>query len=98
MKTQASITMTLVKAQMAALDHIRQYALSRQGEARNSISPILKMTNVPQATFTAAMDAIKSHARVALHFHPDLQELKLLWHVPVKYGKPWAQIAKGAHS
>lgn len=63
--------MDLSKSQKAALDHITTYAKSRKGNAVSTMNHICLMCNISQQALAEAVDKIKSHARVALHFHPD---------------------------
>ncbi len=71
MKKDALETAKLTRSQLEALDHITKYARSRKDEAKQSIKEVLQMSNITRETFEAAVSKIKSHARVALHFHPD---------------------------
>lgn len=61
----------LTHSQLAALEYITKYARNRKYEARQDIRQVLQMSNIPEETFEEAVAKIKSHARVALHFHPD---------------------------
>ncbi len=61
----------LTRAQREALDHISKYAGSRKSEAGRAIKEVLYMSNIARQTYEDAVGKIKSHARVALHFHPD---------------------------
>jgi hypothetical protein len=61
----------LTKSQVQAIGHIREYALQRKIEAQQVIDQILKMSNIAEQTFQEAYAKLRSHARVALHFHPD---------------------------
>ena len=63
--------MSLTTAQFAALDHIRDCAKARKDMALETIRHILKMTNVRIEDFEEAVTTLKTHGRVALHFHPD---------------------------
>ena len=63
--------MKLNEAQQAALGHIRRYASSRTVAARSLIDHVLRMSDVSWAEFEQALVAIRKHARVGLHFHPD---------------------------
>jgi len=69
--------LSLTTSQAAALDHIRQYADTRRAVANSSIAHMLKMSNLGQDVFESAVSKMKSHARVALHFHPDRLDFKL---------------------
>jgi hypothetical protein len=50
---------------------VTAYARSRRKEAERSIQGVLYMSNITKKDYTTAVNKIKSHARVALHFHPD---------------------------
>jgi len=61
----------LTRSQLAALDHITQYARHRKSGAGKAIDEVLYMSGIASETLEAAVGKIKSHAMVALHFHPD---------------------------
>lgn len=61
----------LTQSQLSALEYITEYARGRKSEAKQTIKDILKMSDIGMETFDEAVEKIKSHARVALHFHPD---------------------------
>jgi DNA-directed RNA polymerase subunit F len=61
----------LTKSQIRALNYITKYARSQKNEAQLTIKEVLQMSNIDQKAFGEAVDKIKGHARVALHFHPD---------------------------
>jgi len=61
----------LAIAQSAALEFVTRQARLRVPEARAEIAHILRMTNIEEERFESALGQIRSHARVALHFHPD---------------------------
>lgn len=61
----------LSEPQLSALEYVTNYARIRKSEAVQSIHEILKMSNVDREQFEDAVVKIKSHAKVALHFHPD---------------------------
>ena len=63
--------MQLTKPQLAALDYISKYARGRKNDAERTLKEVLQMSNIAQETFDDAITKMKSHARVALHFHPD---------------------------
>lgn len=54
-----------------ALEHITKYARSHKLEAEQTIRDILQMSNFERKTFEDAATNLKTHARIALHFHPD---------------------------
>ena len=43
----------------------------RKREAKATINHILNMSNITDEIFEEAVANLKSHARIALHFHPD---------------------------
>src|SRR5262249_43944873 len=43
----------------------------RRDEARHIINEVLRMSNIAPKEWANALDAIRDHARIALHFHPD---------------------------
>ncbi|WP_159887716.1 DUF3626 domain-containing protein [Paenibacillus puerhi] len=61
----------LTRSQNMAIQHIRQYAASRRVAAQASIREILQLSNIPLSSYEEAVLKLRSHARVALHFHPD---------------------------
>ena len=62
---------SLTSSQQAALEYVTNYARERKAQARQAIGEVLQMANIPWKTYEQAVAKIKSHARVALHFHPD---------------------------
>lgn len=65
------LPMKLTRSQQLAQDHITNYARSRKNEVEQTIREILRMSNIEPKTFEEAITKLKSHANVALHFHPD---------------------------
>lgn len=63
--------MKLTKSQKAALDYIANYAKNRKKEAEAVIKHVLFMSNISLEMFHQAVNKLKKHARIALHFHPD---------------------------
>lgn len=61
----------LTQSQQLALEHITNYAKRYKEESTQTIHHILKMSNTSRQTYEAALAKLKSHARIALHFHPD---------------------------
>jgi hypothetical protein len=61
----------LSKAQWAAWRHVEDGVRLRHAEAAERLMAILTETRCPRGLFDKAMQSIGSHARVALHFHPD---------------------------
>lgn len=56
---------------LLAIDHINQYARTREFEAKKSLMEILRMSDISWSVLEDARAKIFSNARVALHFHPD---------------------------
>ncbi len=69
--------MRLKAGQLAAIEYINQYASSRVAMARPTIDQILAMSNVARKDLDDAVSAIRGHARVGLHFHPDRLDEKM---------------------
>lgn len=63
--------MNLTHSQRLALVHVTDYAATYKEEARQEIREILQMANIASGTCEAAIDKLKAHARIAMHFHPD---------------------------
>ena len=63
--------MKLTPSQQAALAHVTRYARERKDAAQRGLHEVLRMADISLAHFDEAVAKIKSHARVALHFHPD---------------------------
>ena len=63
--------MELSRSQLSALEYISKYAENEKREAKATINHILKMSNITDEIFEEAVANLKSHARIALHFHPD---------------------------
>ncbi|WP_433751082.1 DUF3626 domain-containing protein [Falsibacillus pallidus] len=63
--------MGLSKSQLLALENLTQYAKNNTDEAMQTINHVLKMSNISEITFENAVDKLKAHARIGLHFHPD---------------------------
>jgi len=61
----------LTEAQSNALKYITKYAKGRRKNAQDLIEHILRMSNISMDTYKAAVESLKSHARIGLHFHPD---------------------------
>ncbi|KAK4234447.1 hypothetical protein C8A03DRAFT_18658 [Achaetomium macrosporum] len=60
-------------SQQGAMSHIRTAALASQPIATQTIHHILRMSNLlpPAEIHVSLLSAIRTQARVALHFHPD---------------------------
>jgi hypothetical protein len=63
--------LNLTEAQSNALKNITEYAKGRKKNAQDLIAHVLRMSNVAHETYEAAVEALKAHARIGLHFHPD---------------------------
>lgn len=63
--------MDLTPAQRAALEHTRAHARGRRDEALASLAHITRMSNLAPEDLDALRATIRTHARVALHLHPD---------------------------
>ncbi|MCM3077943.1 DUF3626 domain-containing protein [Brevibacillus invocatus] len=61
----------LTRSQLLALEHITYYAKKYKEEAQQTIRHVLGMSNISRQTYDVAIIKVKSHARIALHFHPD---------------------------
>lgn len=63
--------MDLNQHQSNAMGHIRGQATTLASGAQSSIRQMLKMCNMRERDFADAVQKIRTHARVAVHFHPD---------------------------
>lgn len=59
---------TLHPSQAAAIAYIRAQAITLKPEADDLLTHICRMSNIDRSTLSAAITAIQTHARVALHF------------------------------
>jgi hypothetical protein len=66
-----SLFMELSRPQLLALENITSYARNQRHEAKETIIHILKMSNISGELFENAVDKLKAHAKIGLHFHPD---------------------------
>jgi hypothetical protein len=62
---------TLSAAQSAALRHAETLARDRETTALFSISGVFERAGYQLENYRAAMELIRQHARIVLHFHPD---------------------------
>lgn len=69
--------MDLSRPQLLAIENITKYARNNKQEAKKIINHILKMSNISAETFENAVDKIKAHARVGIHFHPDRLDISM---------------------
>ena len=65
--TRASST----AAQREALDYTERWARERRAADRELIADVLRMSNLQIRDYDHTITALRQHARVALHFHPD---------------------------
>ncbi len=68
----------LTEAQRSALRRVTEYARGRRTVADGTIGEILRMSNIPRDRFADAVRRLKAKARVALHFHPDRPDAKMM--------------------
>jgi hypothetical protein len=61
----------LSSSQLGALRHVEALSARRSSRARDTLSGILRQADLEEAVLDEAMQAIRDHARVVLHFHPD---------------------------
>ncbi|WP_321475309.1 DUF3626 domain-containing protein [uncultured Paludibaculum sp.] len=61
----------LSAAQSAALRHVESTAESGEARALESIAGIFERAGYGIETYREAIESIRQHARIALHFHPD---------------------------
>lgn len=63
--------MNLHLSQAAAIEYIENHAACRREKAMAVIEEVRVMCTIAPLAMDKAVDAIKAHARIALHFHPD---------------------------
>ena len=61
----------LTSAQRAAWRHVIDVVRNRQADARTRAKRILRNAGCTPLMLDTAMDCVRRHARVVLHFHPD---------------------------
>jgi hypothetical protein len=61
----------LSAAQRAALRHVEESIRRRQAAAHDRLTTILRNARCMDEMFEEAMQSIRTHARIAVHFHPD---------------------------
>lgn len=61
----------LTSAERAALQHVSKAVQSRQSTARARVLGRLLRSGCSEAILDAAVESIRQHARVVVHFHPD---------------------------
>jgi hypothetical protein len=62
---------TLLPRQEKAIAHVRELAVHASTEARNLIRAVLARAGLSESAYDEAIQSIRSHGRVALHFHPE---------------------------
>jgi hypothetical protein len=68
----------LTRSQRAALRHAERLAMNLQADACVRLRQTLLISGCSQNEFNAAMESVRVHARVVVHFHPDRIGLKPL--------------------
>lgn len=58
-------------SQAAALEHVERRARQRSAVARATLEEVCAMSAIEASELERAVASIRTHARVALHFHPD---------------------------
>lgn len=76
----------LSPAQRAAMAHVEAMVRSAEVALRPTMANLLQRAGCSADTYGEAMECVRLHGRVVIHFHPD--RLKQLWHVLVHYGLP----------
>jgi hypothetical protein len=71
MSLQDLVRARLTNAQLAALHHVEGTIQERLVSARTRVASVLTGCGCSEATYDAAVDGIRRHARVVVHFHPD---------------------------
>ncbi|XWW93776.1 hypothetical protein V2A60_001713 [Cordyceps javanica] len=61
----------LAPCQLQAIESVRAEAVLLRAESQATLSHILRMSNLAASNVGEAKEAIREHARVVLHFHPD---------------------------
>ncbi|MBN2983838.1 MULTISPECIES: DUF3626 domain-containing protein [Cohnella] len=68
----------LTKSQSSALKHIAACAEARKRDALQTIEEILYMSDIPRSAYETALAKLRKHARIALHFHPDRLDSRMM--------------------
>lgn len=71
MKSLNVVMGRLTSPQRAAWQHVVEVVSARQVSVRARVTQILGDSGSSQLLFNEAMDTVRRHARVVLHFHPD---------------------------
>jgi hypothetical protein len=61
----------LLTPQLAALHHVEAVARQAQGGARARITDVLARAGCHPHQYVQALECVREHARIVLHFHPD---------------------------
>jgi len=61
----------LSQAQGAALEHVEDRVRRAEVAARKRVTDLLQRVGCGSETYAAAMECVRLHARVVIHFHPD---------------------------
>lgn len=64
-------TRQLTPSQQSALAFVGEQGRAQRSKARETLAHVLTMSNIADHHFAEAIQEIRTHARVALHFHPD---------------------------
>ena len=62
---------SLTMEQLKAIESFKEHALKYKEDSTATIRHILKMSNISEEQYLHALRKLKSHSRVAIHFHPD---------------------------
>jgi hypothetical protein len=71
MSDDAAELARLSAAQRAAFRHVEANASARAASARKTIARIVRDTGSSEAEYDGALERVRAHARVVVHFHPD---------------------------
>lgn len=71
MDSQSMILERLTSVQFSAWQYVVESVKNQRTNARDRVLRLLRDDGCPQPLFDTAMDVIRHHARVVLHFHPD---------------------------
>lgn len=62
---------SLEPSQEKVIGQLRSDAITLRSAALDDLHSIMRMSNIPSSSLDLALDSIRQHACVALHFHPD---------------------------
>ena len=71
MFSEESVLNRLTRVQRAAWQHVVTVTTSRRAAARHRATNIVRNAQCSETMLDAAIETIRRHARVVLHFHPD---------------------------